>query len=404
MSIRTTTSVAPSRAQKIVPWVILALILVLMVVGRITEFRATGEPEGGWILDGFMGLAFMSFPAVGALIVTRRPGHRFGWLLLCIGASAAILVAASGYTQLALIIWREPSPLATLTAWISGWLWFPLLAMVAIFVFLLFPTGTYPSSRWRWVGRLSVAAVAVITVPSMFQGRLEDTGYSIDNPIGIGALQDVEEAMEPLFFVWIVLVLASIASLVFRYREGGTEQRQQLKWVGLAAAVFAVGIIVGEQLVLVDDLFGLFMMGIPIAMAISILKYRLYDIDVILNRALVYGALTAILAGAYLGIVFALQQILPVGDDSDIAVAASTLAVAALFRPLRERVQGFIDRRFFRHRYDSAATLQSFAARLRNEVELGVVQDDLLRITAETVQPKHASLWLVQERVPGGAG
>ena len=399
MTIRQQNGVAPTRAQQLVPWLILTLILAFMVWGRFNEFLATGEPEGGWILDSFMGLAFMSFPAVGALIVTRRPGHRFGWLLLGIGACAALLVAASGYTQLALTIWHENSPLATLCAWISQWLWFPLLAMVAIFVFLLFPTGSYPSPRWRWLGRLSIAAVALISVPSMFQGRLEDTGYSIDNPIGIGGLQDVEEAMEPLFIVWIILVLASIASLVFRYRKGGTEERHQLKWVGLAAAVFAVGITVGERFSLIDNLFGLFMMGIPIAMAISILKYRLYDIDVILNRALVYGALTAILAGAYLGLVFALQQILPLGNESDVAVAASTLAVAALFRPLRGRVQGFIDRRFFRHRYDSASTLASFASRLRNEVELDVVQNDLLRTAVETMRPAHASLWLT----PGSA-
>jgi hypothetical protein len=365
-----------------------------MLAGRVTEFLATGEPEGGWVLDSFMGVAFMSFPAVGALIVTRRPGHRFGWLLLGIGAGAAVLVAASGYTQLALTIWRENSPLATLSAWISEWLWFPLLAMVAIFVFLLFPTGTYPSPRWRWVGRLSVLAVGVVTVPSMFQGRLQDSGYSIDNPIGIPALQDVEEAMEPLFLAWIVLVLAAVASLVFRYRKGGAEQRQQLKWVGFAAALFAVGIIIGEQLALIDALFGVFMMGIPIAMAISILRYRLYDIDVILNRALVYGLLTAILAAAYLGIVFALQQILPVGDESDIAVAASTLAVAALFRPVRTRVQGFIDRRFFRRKYDATATLETFATRLRSEVALEEVQRDVIETLRLTMQPAHASLWI----------
>ena len=394
MTTRQHDGVAPTRAQRTLPWVILVFTLALMVAGRITEFLATGEPEGGWLLDSFMGVAFMSFPAVGALITARRPGHRFGWLLLGIGAGAAAIVAASGYTQLSLTIWHENSPLATFTAWISEWLWFPLLASVAIFVFLLFPTGTYPSPRWRWVGRLSVLAVAVISVPSMFQERLRDTGYDIDNPIGLRGLQDVEEKLEPLFLAWIFLVLASVASLVFRYRKGGTEQRQQIKWVGLAAAVFAAGIILGEQLALVDDLFGLFMMGIPIAMAISILKYRLYDIDVILNRALVYGALTAILAGAYLAIVFALQQILPLGEESDVAVAASTLAVAALFRPLRGRVQGFIDRRFFRHKYDSAATLESFASRLRNEVELDVVQDDLLRTAVETMRPAHASLWL----------
>lgn len=394
MTIRQHDSVASTRAQRVVPWVILAITLALMLGGRITEFLATGEPEGGWILDSFMGVAFMSFPAVGALITARRPGHRFGWLLLGIGAGAATTVATSGYTQLSLTIWRVNSPLATLCAWFTEWLWFPLLASVAIFVFLLFPTGTYPSPRWRWVGRLSVLAVAVISVPSMFQERLRDTGYDIDNPIGIHGLQDVEEKLEPLFIAWIFLVLASVFSLVFRYRKGGTEQRQQLKWVGLAAGVFAAGIVAGEQLSLIDDLFGLFMMGIPIAMAISILKYRLYDIDVILNRALVYGALTAILAGAYLGIVFALQQVLPLGEQSDIAVAASTLAVAALFRPIRARVQAFIDRRFFRHKYDAATTLETFAARLRSEVALEDVQRDVMDTLGTTMQPAHASIWL----------
>ena len=388
----------PTRAQQIVPWALFALIFILMMVGRYTEYRATGKPDDGWFLDSLMGSAFMTFPGVGALIVSRLPGHRFGWLLLLIGGMAATLVAGTGYAHWEIGVQGNINPIATLGASVYQWLWFPLLFTTATFLFLLFPTGTYPSRGWRWVGRAALLSIALITIPSMLPEELIGDNYRIDNPIGIEGLADVESKLGPLFVAALPIVILSLVSLIFRYRKASSVERQQMKWVALAAVLFGVTMMTADGLGLSDVLFPLFLACIPASMAISILKYRLYDIDVILNRALVYGSLTAILAGAYLAIVFALQQVLPVGQGSDIAVAASTLAVAALFRPARARVQAFIDRRFFRHKYDAAATLQSFASRLRDEVELEIVQQDLLRAAAETMHPAHASLWLASER------
>lgn len=388
------------------PWVLFGVVLIVMIVGRYIEYRVNGEPPDGWVADSLMGIAFMSFPAMGALIVSRRGGHAFGWLLLAIGGAAAVLVASTGYAA-----WRVPAghadPLTVLAAWISQWLWFPLIVSVPTFLVLLFPTGTYPSRRWRWVGRSTLLFLAVITIPAMLEDKLlvedcaEEGGDTVcrevmlDNPIGVGFINDVEQQLGVAFLAVVPLVLLSFVSLVFRYRSAGTVERQQMKWVGMAALFFGTSILLGESVGLSERLFPFFLMMLPVSMAVSILKYRLYEIDVIVNRTLVYGALTAILVGLYLATVFVLQALLSgFTQESDLAVAGSTLAVAAMFRPLRVRVQHFIDRRFYRRKYDAQQTLQNFSARLRDEVDLDHLARDLSNVVRETMQPAYISVWL----------
>lgn len=388
------------------PWVLFGLVVIVMIVGRYIEYRVNGEPPDGWVADSVMGIAFMSFPAMGALIVSRRRGHGFGWLLLTIGGAAALLVAASGYAA-----WRVPAghedPVTVLAAWIYQWLWFPLIVSVPTFLVLLFPTGTYPSRRWRWVGRATLLFLAILTIPAMLQDKLmiEDCAerdgakpcreVMVDNPVGVGFITDAEQQLDVVFFAVFPVVLLSLASLVFRYRSAGTVERQQMKWVGMAGLFFGVAILLGDSVGLSDRIFPFFLMMLPVSMGVSILKYRLYEIDVIVNRTLVYAGLTAILVALYLGTVFVLQALLSgFTQDSDLAVAGSTLAVAAMFRPLRVRVQQFIDRRFYRGKYNAQQTLENFSARLRDEVDLDHLARDLSSVVRDTMQPAHVSVWL----------
>ena len=398
-------SAPPNRRGRKLPWILFVLVACIMVAGRLLEYRVTGEPPDGWFLDSLMGLAFMSFPAVGALIASRHRSNAFAWLLLGVGGMAAVLVAASGYAA-----WAVPrghdDPLAVLTAWLYQWLWFPLILTIPTLMFLLFPTGRYASPFWKWVGRVTIVFIALATVPGMLQDRLvveytlvgnpNDVGFaSLDNPIGIPAITDAEEQFGWIFAGALPLVILSLLSLVFRYRRAEVIERQQMKWVGVAAVLFGFTILVGEQTGFGEALLPIALMMLPASMAVSILKYRLYEIDVIVNRALVYGALSALLVGAYLAIVFALQNLLgPITRDSDIAVAGSTLAVAAMFRPLRSRVQHFIDRRFYRRKYDAQHTLEVFSSRLRDEVDLRHLASDLADVVTDTMQPAYVSVWL----------
>ena len=384
-------------------WTTLTVTVVLMVAGAYL-WEVTGTSAGGSSLENLLtGVAFLSFPSMGALIAARRPANAIGWLLLGIGLIASLLIASMGYAVYGLVTNEEGAPGATLAAWFVAWLWFPLITTIPTFLPLLFPTGSPPSPRWRPVAWLTGALLAIVTLPAMVEGRLAEGDYDVPNPIGIASLGDTEEQLFNIMGPVLLLSIAlSLASLIFRYRRGSIQERQQLKWIALAVAVFLVLTILedGFGLGVPVLIFPLTLMALPVSMAIAVLKYRLYEIDRIITRTVAYGVLTAILAGCYLTVILVLQSLMPVDDDSPLIVAISTLAVVAAFGPLRGRVQRVVDRRFNRTNYDAQQTVDAFGRRLRDEVELESLTSDLVGVIDTTMHPRHVSVWLN----PGGRG
>jgi hypothetical protein len=383
-----------------------ALTLAGLVFLALNGGTETPNSIGSPVVDGVFAVLFLSFATVGALVSARQPRNPIGWLFLGGGLAAALEEPLLGYSTYALVTEPGSLPGAAAAALVADAVWLPSLASATLFMFVLFPTGRPPSARWRpfiWFFTLDMAVYVLATL-------LNPGGLyffpAVDNPLGIDAagesLQTAVDFASPILFVSLLL---GLVALVLRFRRSDGVERQQLKWIVYLAAVFVAltpGLIVlGERDVelggvLVSDLiFTALVCSVPVAVGVAILRYRLYEIDVVINRTLVYGALTATLAAAYLGSVLLLQVALsPVTEDSGLAIAGSTLAVAALFRPARQRVQELVDRRFYRRRYDAARTLESFGARLRDEVELDSLSGELRAVVADTMQPAHVSLWL----------
>jgi hypothetical protein len=268
---------------------------------------------------------------------------------------------------------------------------------------LLFPDGRPPTRRWRPVGWLALAAIGLLMIGYSFApGALEDYPR-VDNPLGVEGGEVFEVLKNVGFPLFALAAVASMAALVTRFRRSRGEERQQLRWMAAAAAFVVVSWIVTaicDQLLDVDITYLLTvgLLALPAATTIAVLRYRLYDLGLVVNRALVYGALSATLVASYLGGVLLLQFALdPLTEDNGLAIAGSTLAAAAIFRPARARIQAIVDRRFYRRRYDAAQTVESFSARLRDEVELDALSADLRGVVADTVQPTHVSLWLRPE-------
>jgi hypothetical protein len=358
------------------------------------------------------------YGALGALIASRRPQNRIGWIFCAMAVALGLLSAAYGYADYALYARDDALPGGELAAWLANWLPIAPVFVAPCFLFLLFPDGRPASSRWRpivW----AVAAVAVVAIlgGALDPGRL----YSfptVRNPLDLGEpLGKVASvANDVTDFAAIPVFLVSLASMVARLRRARGRERLQLKWVAYAAALtatsFAASFLAGlltDWRVPADAFFLVGVAGfacIPVAASVAILRHRLYDIDAIINRTLVYGTLSVVLALVYLGGVVSLQQIFVVltGQGSQLAIVASTLAIAALFNPLRRRIQGFIDRRFYRRKYDAAKTLARFSSKLRDETDLDALNDELVAIVRETVQPAHVSLWLRSAPAPDGEG
>jgi hypothetical protein len=345
-------------------------------------------------------LAFGAYATVGAVIASQRPRNPIGWVFLSVGVLTAIGSLGEAYAEAAFSRPGPLSPAALLAAWTQTWYWYPLLGTSTLFPLLLFPSGL-PSRRWRPVLWLSVLLLASVTVLSALSSTLEAAGRTVPSPIGLRALtiDDIEESLP--FQVFGILtgaaLVAAVVSLILRFRRSRGVERAQLKWFVYAATLLGLTLTASilipafERSVVSGTLLGLALGWIPVSCGIAITRYHLYDIDRIINRTLVYGALTVILAGVYVGAVVGLGTLV---GDSTILVAASTLLVAALFRPARRRVQGLIDRRFYRRKYDAARTLEAFAARLREEVDLDSLTGDLVQVVRDTMQPTHASLWL----------
>ena len=382
-----------------------ALAVVALLLGGIAVLLMLGPQDPNFRRDtaGFVAFvcAFAAFGLVGALIVWQRPGNVLGWLLAADGLLAVWGASADTYADVAYGTGGSTDPLFLAAVWLSLWYWFPLLGLTMIFTPLLFPDGKPPSPRWRPVAWAAGLVLALMTFLAAFRERIEFPGISMDNPLGIPGIQDPEENWigSVTSGCYIVLLVAALASLVIRYLRAGGVQRQQIKWL-MFATMMAVVITVSEDLVgfLPDSgvPFAVAIALFPVAIAVAVFRYRLYDIDVVINRTLVYGSLTVTLLAGYVGAVVVLQRvfILFTGQGSTLAVVASTLAIAALFNPLRRRFQAFIDRLFYRSKYDAAKTLEAFGARLRDETDLEALNDDLIGVVRDTMQPAHASLWL----------
>jgi hypothetical protein len=366
------------------------LAIVGSFLGLVVTGAAAEDGEGSAVAYTVFVAAFAT---MGALVASRRPRNPIGWILL--GAGAAYMVGGLTITQT-----EGDGSAPALVRWLSTWVWMAGIGPAATFGLLLFPDGRLPSLRWRAFAWFAVAAnVLTIAGIALKPGRFE--GDTAENPLGLTAapgLVDVIETVGPAALA--VAVIGSIASLFVRFRRARSVERQQLKWLSYTGAMVGVALATaiviaaaaGDPAVdLTNTIISLALAAVPVAMGIAILRHRLYDIDVVINRTLVYGALTAILAAIYLGSVLLVG--LAVGQ-SGLAVAVSTLAVAGIFRPARARIQGTVDRRFYRRRYDAARTLEAFGGRLRDEIDLEALGADLAGVVRDTVQPAHVSLWL----------
>jgi hypothetical protein len=377
----------------------LAWAAPVITAGCVAAFAALIPEEQRDGAEWAFGLAFMAYALVGALIVSRHPRNPVGWLFCLIGATSAGHEALYAYASRS---GRAPGEQAA--AWLVAWMTEPSTAAIVLLL-LLFPTGRFLSPRWRRVGWTAVAAALVWAAALAFDPGPLRSVKTIDNPLGLdtldGLLGVLVNAGPPVF---LVLVGAGLAGVVVRFRGAKAQERRQIKWLALAAGYGAASLLALMLLFLLVEtdegfgdvltalLFAAALASFPVAAGVAILRHRLYDIDLVISRALVYGALTATLAVAYLGSVLLLQLVL--NPSSDLAVAASTLAVAALFRPARLRIQSAVDRSFYRRRYDAARTLEAFGSRLRDQVDLDALSGDLRRVVGETVQPAHVSLWL----------
>ncbi len=389
------------RTARWAAWGSWALTMVSMV--PTLSLASVNQPSSARN-TAFISLVVLAFSTAGSLVASRRPGNPIGWIF-CVGAFCWILGELTlEYAVYALITAPGSLPAGTWAAWFGGWVRGLGWLLIVLFLLLLFPTGRLPSPRWRPVFWGAVAFVVFFTLVVWLSPTSDDLRLTfVRNPLGLN-LRIMGLLKEVLYLMLPVTLVICGAAVIMRFRRSRGDERQQLKWFVYTVAVMVslfvcwfslalAGLVAPDAL-----LWTVSPLGLPIAVGIAILKYRLYDIDVVINRTLVYGSLTATLALVYVGGVALLQYVLRTltgdGGESQLAVVASTLAIAALFSPLRRRIQGFIARRFYRRRYDAAKTLEAFSARLRDETDLDRLGDDLVTAVSETVQPEHASLWL----------
>jgi hypothetical protein len=401
MSIRTASWLAWSMCA--VSLVLTALSLLLLALNLSHPSIRVAEP---WAEESVIVLAFST---VGAVIASRRPKNLVGWIFCGIGLLAGVVHLSSEYAVYALLAEPNSLPNGRAAAWIRSWDWVPFLGLF-VFLFVMFPDGRLHSDRWRWFARLVGLVVLIGTILAAFQpGPVDAISYgAVENPLGIEPLRSVNanSPVGPVQTLLFALGLVAVGSLFARRVRAGGVERQQLKWFTYATTVLVIGTILAHSISEAVDSLWLWgigsilvmlgLIGVPVSMGVAILRYRLYEIDLIINKTLVYGSLTAILALVYFGSVTFLQYLfsLLTGRANTIAIVATTLAIAALFSPLRRRIQGFIDRRFYRRKYDAARTLEAFGAKLRDETDLERISEDLVEVVNETMQPAHVSLWV----------
>ena len=409
----------------------LAALSVVMFVGSVALWilaHSTHVPrslDADLTTGGLFGQAlFLVFPLVGALIASRRPENPIGWLCLVDGL---LWTTTNMLDYHSLYVMASPGsvPFPVGLAGVNHWLWVPTVGLLGTYVFLLFPDGRLPSKRWRPLAWFSGVVIASGSLGLMLSPGPLDMPRGIRNPFGLEAAPWVAVAAYAILPLLPLCMLASALSLVMRYRRSRGDVRQQIKWIAFAASLVALTYLIAIValfihpseiwfaaglplwLDLIEYAALLSITSVPIAIGFAVLKYRLYDIDIIINRTLVYGSLTGALALVYFGGVTVTQALLRniTGQQQlpQLVIVASTLVIAALFNPLRRRFQAFIDRRFYRAKYDARKILEAFSVRLRDETDLEALNKDLVGVVRETMQPAHVSLWLRPEKALKGA-
>jgi hypothetical protein len=414
------------RAASWLAWSLAGLSFAMFAVGVVLYVLLRSGPvpsnliAGRTVIDVLNSVPVLAFPVVGALIASRRPKNPIGWICLADGFLWMFLSVIDYYGVYGLA--RPGSvPLPVVIYALAQWLWVPTVGLLAIYLVLLFPDGGLPSRRWRPLAWFSgVVIVSESVAQGLIPGPLPDFG-GVRNPFGLEGRPWVEDAANALLVPLLLCILASVVSLILRYRRSGGEVRQQIKWIAFAGSFLGlvfVGTMVSSLILFyfapetwegtsqtppfwLTLLFYVMLLsfgGVPVAVAFAVLKYRLYNIDLLINRTLVYGALTATLALIYFGGVATTQTVFRTltGQEQQpqLAVVVSTLVIAALFNPLRWRIQSFMDRRFYRKKYDAAKTLEAFSAKLRDETDLEALSNELVGVVRETMQPAYVSLWL----------
>jgi hypothetical protein len=387
-------------------WSVCGLCVVLTAVALVLfVINGDARPDGSYgSPDAVIDVAILGFPTVGAVITARQPDNAIGWLFLATGLGNTVAQVLLEYGSYALLHAPGTVPGGAWAGLIADAVIWPAVAATSLLVFVLFPTGHVPSRRWRWlVWAVAVDVVAYVVGTLLEPGPLHYFP-AVSNPIP-ASIPDLPAIGDLAATALSVALLFGIVALAVRFRRSRGVERLQISWLFYLGALLLLSLPVTMALqttnltvggIPVSELaFAVLLLTIPVAVGIAILRYRLYDIDVVINRTLVYGALTVTLAAAYVGSVLLLQLVLsPVTQGSGLAVAVSTLLVAALFRPVRSRIQAMVDRRFFRRRYDAARTLEAFGTRLRDQLDLDALGTDLQDVVRDTMQPAHVSLWL----------
>ena len=403
-------------------WSLYGLLICLSIIWSGVDLLRQGGSRSALYLAGEALISLVApvvFAIVAALIVSRQPRNTIGWVLMVPVGLYVVGGPIGSYIESVAPSSPEPTVPLLLMLWFNNWNWL-LLIFPLLFIPLLFPNGRPPTPRWRWVGVAAIVwATLFILMVTLAQKISAGTTPNIvfDNPIGVLA----KDTVEMLVGVWIAgllaLVVACAVALFVRYRRANETECEQIKWLLYACAIFLVVYVSGSVAELGGTaslggyiwavFFGLSVIALPAAIGIAILRYRLYDIDVVINRTLVYGSLTAMLALVYLGGVATTQAIFRAltaqEQQPQLAIVVSTLVIAALFNPLRRRIQFFIDRRFYRNKYDARKTLEAFSAKLRDETDLDALSGELVGVVTETMKPARISLWLRPDPPPRGS-
>ncbi|MEJ7814850.1 MAG: hypothetical protein WKF53_06705, partial [Rubrobacter sp.] len=395
------------RAVRFVSWIALPVTVVL-ILGRTYLFVLNGNVTGAAevVGDVLLDLMLLGFVVLGVLVVHRRPGNPVGWIIAGVAVTAVASAFLQSYGVYALFTEPGRFPWGETTAWLSTLIFIPVLFAAPAMLFLLFPNGNLMGRRWRLVFWLVILTTCSTMAGAALNPVLNDAPFKgVDNPLGVDAPRALVETLSNIGWPGMAasLLLAAFA-MILRLRRSRGVERQQLKWIAAAAAVLplasAAGVFsyylgyetVGGLLATISFVPVLFAAGY------AVLRYRLYDIDVVINRTLVYGSLTATLVAVYFGGVAMTQAVFRAltGQEQQpqLAIVISTLAIAALFGPLRRRIQNVTDRRFYRRKYDAQKTLSAFSKKLRDETDLDTLGNDLVAVARDTVQPEHVSLWL----------